>query len=58
MSWLNGLSTDERLEMYVDACDAFAKTIINEKEFRQTLVKLGYNASDIEDEVRVNAPRP
>lgn len=58
MSWLNGLSDEDRREMFVDACDAFAKTIISEREFRQTLSKLGYNATDIEDEVRRNAPQP
>lgn len=52
MSWLNGLSTDERLEMYEDACLAFKNDIISEKEFRLHLAKLGYNASDIEDEVK------
>lgn len=56
MSWLNGLSTEERLEMYEDACQAFSRLIIDEKEFRTHLAKLGYNASDIEDEVKRNAP--
>lgn len=56
MSWLNGLSTGERLEMYEDACLAFKNDIISEKEFRSHLAKLGYNASDIDDEVRRNAP--
>lgn len=56
MSWLNGLSTEERADMYDDACQAFSRGIINEREFRTNLAKLGYNASDIEDEVRKNAP--
>jgi len=58
MSWLDGISKVEQQEMFTDACDAFQKTIINEKEFRDTLIKLGFNATDIEDEVRRNAPQP
>lgn len=52
MSWLNGLSTEERLEMYEDALEAYRQALIGEPELRQTLAKLGYNAKDIEDEVR------
>lgn len=52
MSWLNGLSSGERREIYEDACRAFQGEFIDEKEFRQTLAKLGYNASDIDEEVR------
>lgn len=52
MSWLNGLSSQDRREMYEDAIAAFKREDINEWEFRQTLVKLGYNAKDIEDEVK------
>lgn len=58
MSWLNGLSREERNEMFADACDAFQKTIINEREFREALSKLGLNATDVDDEVRRNAPKP
>lgn len=58
MSWLNGLSREEYDEIFVDACDAFSKTVISEEEFRQTLSKLGLNATEIEDEVRRNAPQP
>lgn len=52
MSWLNGLSTDDRLEMYEDAIEAFKRGIISEADLRFTLAKLGYNAKDIDDEVR------
>lgn len=52
MSWLNGLSTEDRLEMYEDAIDAYKRAVISERELRLTLAKLGYNAKDIEDEVR------
>lgn len=57
MSWLNGLSQEDKDEMFSDACAAFSHDIIGEKEFRETLGKLGYNATDIEDEVRRNRPR-
>lgn len=52
MSWLNGLSTDERLEMYEDAIEAYRRAVISEQDLRLTLAKLGYNAKDIEDEVK------
>lgn len=52
------LTQPERDEIFLDACDAFAKTIIDEKEFIRILVRIGYNASEIEDEVRLNAPQP
>lgn len=52
MSWLNGLSTEDRLEMYEDAIDAYKRVVIGEQELRLTLAKLGYNASDIEEEVK------
>lgn len=52
MSWLNGLSTEERLEMYEDAIEAFKNAVISEEDLKRTLAKLGYNAKDIEDEVQ------
>lgn len=52
MSWLNGLSTKDCLEMYEDAIDAYKRAVISEHELRLTLAKLGYNATDIDDEVR------
>lgn len=58
MNALSGLSQADKDEIFLDACVAFATTVINEKEFRETLAKLGYNATDIEYEVRVNAPQP
>jgi hypothetical protein len=56
MSWLNGLSDQDKAEMYLDATAAYNCEIISEKEFRATLVKLGYNATDIEDAVKQHAP--
>lgn len=52
MSWLNGISQSEKDEMYLDACEGFSSGVINEREFRDTLGRLGYNATDIEDCVR------
>jgi len=57
MSWLSGISKEEKDEMYLDACTAFNTEVINEKEFRATLGKLGYNATDIEDIVRWHRPK-
>lgn len=56
MNWLVGLSQSEKDEMYLDACSAFNSGVINDFEFRQTLVKLGYNATDIEDCVKQHQP--
>jgi hypothetical protein len=56
MSWLNGISQAEKDEMYLDACEAFNCNIITEREFRDTLGRLGYNATDIEDCVRQHSP--
>lgn len=56
MSWLNGLSQDEKTEMYLDACSAYNSGIINELELRQTLAKLGYNATEIQEIERQHRP--
>lgn len=56
MSWLNGLSDDEKREMFDDSSAAFSVDLINEKEYRATLIKLGYNATDIEDCVKQYRP--
>lgn len=58
MSWLDGLDKSERDEIFLDACQAFTTTVITEKEFRETLARLGYNATDIDDEVKEHAPKP
>lgn len=54
--WLNGLSQQEKAEMFLDLLQAFSTDVITEKEFRESLAKLGYNATDIEDLVR--SPKP
>lgn len=56
MSWLNGMSQAEKDEMYLDSCAAFNTEVISEKEFRLTLAKLGYNATEIEEIVKQHAP--
>jgi hypothetical protein len=54
--WLNSLSREEWKEIYDDACDAYATGRIDVTEFRLTLAKLGLNASDIEDDVKLQGP--
>lgn len=56
MSWLNGLSQSEQDEIYLDACEAFTANQIDEREFREVLNKLGYNATDTEDCVKQYRP--
>lgn len=58
MTWLNGLSREEKEEMVKDACDAYNDARISEQEFRASLGKLGYNATDIEDLVKFYRPAP
>lgn len=55
--FLNGLSGEERAEIYLDMCTAFNTRVILEEEFRATLGELGYNATDIEEIVTQHAPR-
>ena len=57
MRWLDGFSPEDIREMVDDARQAFHNSHINEKEFRETLGKLGHNATDIEDEVKAFMPR-
>jgi Holliday junction resolvasome RuvABC DNA-binding subunit len=54
--WHDQLSQSEKDEMYLDACEAFNIEVISEKEFRETLVQLGYNATDIEEIVKDQRP--
>ena len=58
MSWLNGLSREEIEEMFLDACAAYNIGVIGSVEFTMTLVKLGYNATDIKELERDHRPRP
>jgi hypothetical protein len=58
MSWLNGLSDDDKREMYEDNCSAYQAGYIGYNEFYQCLVKLGYNATDIADAERFYRPNP
>lgn len=52
MNWLSGLSQSDKDEMFLDSCDAFSSGVISEDEFRLSLAKLGYNATDIEGYVK------
>lgn len=56
MSWYDGLSQTEKDEMYLDACAAYAAGSIDELDLRQTLAKLGYNATEIEETERQHRP--
>lgn len=57
-SWLNGLTKEEQDEIYTDNCNAYNQGIVNEAEFRNCLVRLGYNAKDIEDLEKFYRPPP
>lgn len=54
--WLNSLSTAEKTEMFLDACAAYNANAISYKEFQETLAKLGYNATDIDELEKQHAP--
>lgn len=58
MNWLSGLSEEDKQEMVQDSCDAFREDKISEVEFRQSLGKLGFNATDIEGLVKDYRPEP
>lgn len=58
MSWLNGLSDEDRKEIYEDNCAAYQSGVIGEKEFLECLIKLGYNATDIEEAEKFYRPAP
>jgi hypothetical protein len=58
MNWRASLSDEEADEIFKDLCDNFNADIISEKEFRLGLAKLGYNATDIEDNVKFYRPSP
>lgn len=56
-NWLSQFSSDEIQEMFDDACHAFEADQINEREFRDTLARLGKNATDIEECVKFYRPK-
>lgn len=56
MTWYNGLSDAEKAEIYEDSCSAYHQSIITESDFRISLGKLHYNATDIEDLVKFYRP--
>lgn len=58
MNWRGSLSDEDRNSILMDAHEAFNTTHISETEYRTILIKCGLNATDIEDEVRRNAPKP
>lgn len=56
--WLNGLSDDDRKEMFEDNVSAYNSGVIGLTEFTLCLAKLGYNATDIADLERFYRPEP
>jgi hypothetical protein len=58
MAWLNGLSDDDRKEMFDDNCDAYNSGVIGFDDFVRCLAKLGYNATDIAELERFYRPTP
>jgi Holliday junction resolvasome RuvABC DNA-binding subunit len=56
MNWLASLSQSDKDEMFQDACQAFQGDVIAESEYIMTLVKLGYNATEIADLVKEFRP--
>lgn len=58
MNWRASLSDEEAEEIFTDLCNNFNADMISEDEFRLGLAKLGYNATDIEDNVKFYRPAP
>lgn len=56
MNWFNGLSSEEKQEIYADSCAAYQSGVIKEIDFRKSLAELHYNATDIEDLVKFYRP--
>lgn len=58
MTWMNGLSREERQEVYEDRCAAYQQGIMSLQKFTIDLAKLGYNATDIAEAERFYRPSP
>jgi hypothetical protein len=56
--WLSSLSPEDKAEMVEDLCQKLQEDLISVKEFQEQMGRLGFNATDIEEEVRRNAPHP
>lgn len=54
MSWLNGTSYDELKELIDAARTNFRCGDITEEKFREQLARLGFNATEIDQEVLEN----
>lgn len=57
-TWLNGLSDQDKREMYEDTCAAYQTGQINLLTFTQSLARLGYNATDIAEAEKFYRPEP
>jgi len=58
MNTRSGLSDEDKKEIFQSNCEAFQDGYIEEKEFREQLGLLGYNATDIEEYVQFYRPKP
>lgn len=58
MNWRASLSDEEVKEMFEDSCGAYQASQIDIKEFKEVLIKLGYNATEIEDAEKFYRPSP
>jgi hypothetical protein len=58
MTYLNGLSSEEKEEIRRDRCDAYQSGIMGLVEFSAELARLGYNATDIADMEKFYRPSP
>lgn len=56
MSKYGHWTQQERDEHFLDLCAGFKDGLVDESIFRIELGQLGYNATDIEDIVKQNAP--
>lgn len=58
MSWMNGMSSEEKGERYAAYCEEYQADRLGMKEFILALAKLGYNATDIEEAEKFYRPSP
>lgn len=57
MTFMNGISQEEFNELIESFRHRFHYREITEQEFRAKLAKYGFNATEIEQEVELNAPK-
>ena len=52
------LTQEEKDEIFLDLTSAFEQDQITELDFRMGLRRIGFNATDIEDMVKIYRPKP